>query len=95
SGTDPTYREALLKPVGTSLTRAFTGRPARALTNRFVRHHDGYAPDAYPQVHFLTRPLRSAAAAAHDAGGMALWAGQSHALARSDPAATIVADLMP
>lgn len=59
----------------TALTSAFTGRPARALVNRFMEHHDAEAIVAYPQVHFLTAALRQAAGKAGDAERLHLWAG--------------------
>ncbi|WP_424213831.1 nitronate monooxygenase [Streptomyces sp. BI20] len=92
SGAHPLHKKALTDPlyVRTELTRAFSGRPARALVNRFVREHGPYAPAAYPQVHHLTAGLRRAAAAAGDPQGMALWAGQGHRLARTMPAARLV-----
>lgn len=68
------------------VTRAFSGRCARALVNDFVRAHDGSAPAVYPAVHHMTKPLRAAAAAAGDADGIALWAGAGHAYARPRPA---------
>lgn len=74
----------------TELTRAFSGRPARGLVNRFMREHGPYAPAAYPEVHHLTAPLRKAAAKAKDAQGMALWAGQGHRMARPLPAGQLV-----
>lgn len=74
----------------TALTRAFSGRPARGLVNRFVREHGRYAPAAYPQVHQMTSGLRTAAAKAGDAQGMALWAGQGHRMARELPAGELV-----
>lgn len=92
SGADPVHKKALTDPlfVRTELTRAFSGRPARGLVNRFMREHGPYAPAAYPQVHHLTSGLRKAAAAAGDAQGMALWAGQGHRLARPLPAGELV-----
>ncbi|MDF6021222.1 nitronate monooxygenase [Streptomyces sp. JH34] len=92
SGAHPLHKEALTNPlfVTTTLTRAFSGRPARGLVNRFVREHGPYAPAAYPQVHQLTGGLRRAAAEAGDAQGMALWAGQGHRLARELPAGELV-----
>ncbi|MGD9482964.1 nitronate monooxygenase [Streptomyces sp. TRM70308] len=95
SGAHPLHKRALTDPVfaRTELTRAFTGRPARGLVNRFLREHGPYAPAAYPHVHHLTAPLRKAAAAAGDPQGMALWAGQGHRLARELPAAELVARL--
>ncbi|MFI5620207.1 nitronate monooxygenase [Streptomyces sp. NPDC051567] len=92
SGADPLHKAALTDPlfVRTELTRAFSGRPARGLVNRFMREHGPYAPAAYPQVHHLTSGLRKAAAAAGDPQGMALWAGQGHRLARTLPAGKLV-----
>ncbi|MFG2571442.1 nitronate monooxygenase [Streptomyces sp. NPDC048481] len=92
SGAHAVHKQALTNPlfVRTELTRAFSGRPARALVNRFLREHGPYAPAAYPEVHHLTAPLRKAAAAAGDAQGMALWAGQGHRMAREMPAGRLV-----
>ncbi|HEY3505147.1 MAG TPA: nitronate monooxygenase [Actinocatenispora sp.] len=97
SGAALAYQDALVSPefAETRVTRAFTGRPARALLNRFVADHDVAAPDAYPQVHQLTRALRAGAVAAGDTQRMAMWAGQSHALARAVPAAEVVKSLTP
>ncbi|MFJ7197729.1 MULTISPECIES: nitronate monooxygenase [unclassified Streptomyces] len=92
SGASPLHKQALTNPlfVRTELTRAFSGRPARGLVNRFMREHGPYAPAAYPQVHYLTAGLRKAAAKAGDAQGMALWAGQGHRMARELPAGRLV-----
>ncbi|MEU2422371.1 nitronate monooxygenase [Streptomyces sp. NPDC007851] len=92
SGAAAPHKQALTDPLftRTELTRAFSGRPARGLVNRFLREHGPYAPAAYPEVHHLTAPLRKAAARTGDAQGMALWAGQGHRLARELPAARLV-----
>ncbi|MFF1505948.1 nitronate monooxygenase [Streptomyces sp. NPDC058326] len=92
SGAHPLHKRALTDPLftRTALTRAFTGRPARGLVNRFMREHGPYAPSAYPEIHHLTAPVRKAAATAGDAQGMALWAGQGHRLARELPAGQLV-----
>ncbi|MFI9200424.1 nitronate monooxygenase [Streptomyces sp. NPDC053048] len=96
SGAHPLHKRALSDAlfVRTELTRAFTGRPARGLVNRFIREHGPYAPAAYPQVHHLTSGLRRAAAAAGDPQAMALWAGQGHRLARELPAGELVGVLV-
>ncbi|MEU2300200.1 nitronate monooxygenase [Streptomyces antibioticus] len=96
SGAHAVHKQALTDPlyVRTELTRAFSGRPARGLVNRFLREHGPYAPAAYPEVHHLTAPLRKAAAKAGDPQGMALWAGQGHRLARELPAAELVEVLL-
>ena len=92
SGANALHKQALTNPlfVRTELTRAFSGRPARGLVNRFLREHGPYAPAAYPEVHHLTSPLRKKAAASGDPQGMALWAGQGHRLARELPAGRLV-----
>ncbi|MET9679407.1 nitronate monooxygenase [Streptomyces coeruleorubidus] len=92
SGANALHKQALTNPlfVRTELTRAFSGRPARGLVNRFLREHGPYAPAAYPEIHHLTAPLRKAAAKAGDAQGMALWAGQGHWMARELPAGQLV-----
>ncbi|MFI1567825.1 nitronate monooxygenase [Streptomyces sp. NPDC020490] len=92
SGANAVHKQALTNPlfVRTELTRAFSGRPARGLVNRFLREHGPYAPAAYPDVHHLTAPLRKAAAKAGDAQGMALWAGQGHRMARELSAGQLV-----
>ncbi|MYX30976.1 nitronate monooxygenase [Streptomyces sp. SID8381] len=92
SGAHALHKQALTDPLypHTELTRAFSGRPARGLVNRFMREHGPYAPAAYPEVHHLTAPLRKAAAVAGDPQGMALWAGQGHRMARDLPAGQLV-----
>ncbi len=92
SGANELHKRALTDPAfaGTVLTRAFSGRPARGLVNRFIQDHGRFAPAAYPQVHHLTSGLRQAAARAGDPQGMALWAGQGHRLSRPLPAGQLV-----
>jgi nitronate monooxygenase len=91
SGAHPRHKAALADPryTATTLTRAFSGRPARALVNQFVRDHDG-APAAYPEINNATRPLRAAAAARGDTEGMSLYAGQGYRSATEQPAADII-----
>ncbi|QIX26920.1 nitronate monooxygenase [Nocardioides sp. JQ2195] len=77
------------------VTRAFSGRSARALVNDFVREHDGEAPSAYPNVHHMTKPIRTAAAAAGDPQAMALWAGAGHDAASDSDVGELVNRLAP
>jgi nitronate monooxygenase len=76
SGAHPAYKAALVDPrfTETVVTRAFSGRPARGLVNRFILDH-GDAPCAYPEINNATRPLRASAAARDDVDRMSLWAG--------------------
>jgi nitronate monooxygenase len=93
AGTSTPYRESLLEVryPGTMITRAFSGRFGRGLANRFAREHDAQAPQAYPEVHHLTRPLRAAAIRAGDTSVPNLWAGTGWRRLTIAPAATIVA----
>lgn len=94
AGTNPLHRRALTDPAyaRTEVTRAFTGRWARGLANRFLDEHRD-APAAYPQVHHLTAPLRAAAVAAGDADVAHLWAGTGHARVRAASAGEITRSL--
>jgi nitronate monooxygenase len=76
----------------TRLTRAFTGRYARGVENRFMREMRALEREvpAYPVQNRLTQPLRAAAARAGDPQMMSLWAGQGAKLATKRPAAELV-----
>jgi nitronate monooxygenase len=93
AGTSPVHRGALATDGRTALTRAFTGRTARGIDNRFMRDHGGGAPDAYPDVHHLTAPLRRAAPERGDSERLHLWAGQAYRLAKPIPAGELVRSL--
>ena len=93
AGTAQVHRDALAESTPTALTRAFTGRTARGIRNRFMDRYGARAPRAYPEVHFATAPLRAAGRAAGDPGVVNLWAGQTHALVPSRPAAELVRTL--
>jgi nitronate monooxygenase len=90
AGTAPAHRAAIAAPGETALTRAFTGRLARGIVNRWMREHDAVAPSAYPDVHHLTSKIRAAARDQGDADGFHLWAGQAHELAQPVPAGELV-----
>jgi nitronate monooxygenase len=92
SGASAPYKAALAEPGDreTIATRAFTGRPARALPNLFTDRYNAAAPAGYPAVHHLTSPIRRAAADAGDAERINLWAGVGYRQARPEPAATVL-----
>ena len=77
----------------TAVTRAFSGRRARALVNTMVRAHPG-APAAYPEINNATRPIRAAAAAVGDAEHMSLYAGTAFRRAEARPAGEVVERLV-
>ncbi|WP_276607707.1 nitronate monooxygenase [Microbispora catharanthi] len=96
SGAHPVHKAALTDPrfTRTAFTRAFSGRTARGLANRFMAEHEASAPACYPQVHHLTKGLRRAAAEHGDPEAMALWCGRGYRRCRDLPAAALVEALM-
>ena len=95
SGASATHQDALTDPsrTHTVITRAFTGRPARGLTNGFIDTYEAVAPLGYPAIHHLTSPLRKAAAAAGEPDLVHLWAGTGYRHARKQPTASILSGL--
>lgn len=99
AGTPDCYKAALLsaKPEQTRITQAFSGRFARGIENRFMAMMEGdgaeAAPLPFPWQNALTRPMRTAAAKAGDAGLLSLWAGQGVGLSRRQTAAELMARL--
>ncbi|HEY2440218.1 MAG TPA: nitronate monooxygenase [Solirubrobacteraceae bacterium] len=81
AGTSAAQRAATATDTPTVLTRAFSGRLARGLANRFHAEHGASAPRAYPEINHLTSPLRAAGRRAGDPDLINLWAGQAHELA--------------
>lgn len=99
AGVPSAYKKAILdaREDETRLTRAFSGRPARGIVNRFMTEiEQGSEPGAilpFPLQNALTRPLRTAAAKQGRAEFLSLWTGQGVRLARRQPAASLVARL--
>jgi nitronate monooxygenase len=82
-----------LEPEGTIATRAFTGRLGRAIATKYAvaaTAPDAPEPVPYPVQRGLTARMREAGQKADDIHRMQAWAGQSGALAREEPAATLV-----
>jgi nitronate monooxygenase len=100
AGTHPAHRQALRSPEArhTMVTRAFSGRAARGIRNRFS---DAFGdrvgqvePAGFPQQQGLTAEVRAAAAAQGRTELMQLWCGQNAALLRELPATELVSVLM-
>lgn len=97
SGASQVHKAALgtaaLESPGVSetvLTRAFTGRFARALPNAFTQAYGPIAPAGYPALHHLTSGLRKAAAAEGNAELVHLWAGTGYREAVEGPSEEIM-----
>src|SRR5262245_31839197 len=96
AGIPEAYKQAILaaRESDTRITRAFSGRAARGILNRFITEFerpggaDAILP--FPLQNAMTRPLRAAAAKAGRAEFLSLWAGQGVSLARRERAAALV-----
>lgn len=88
SGAHPVYKEALLSSTeeSTVITKAFSGRPARGIKNKFVEYFEasGVLPAVFPTQNTLTNDIRKEAARRNNPEFMSLWAGQATRLLRSD-----------
>lgn len=95
---DDAYRAALKGPGAyhTTLTPLISGRPARALANRFTAlaaHAQDRRPPDYPIAYHAGKALNAAAKARGEHGFGAQWAGQGAPLARAMSAAELVGTL--
>ena len=98
AGIPDVYKAAILaaREDQTRVTRAFSGRPARGIVNRFLTEVEGEGGEAilpYPYQNALTRPLRTAAGQQGRPEFLSLWAGQGVRLARRASASALVAQL--
>ena len=98
AGIPDAYKAAILAAHEdqTRVTRAFSGRPARGIVNRFMSEVEGESGEAvlpYPYQNALTRPLRTAAAQQGRPEFLSLWAGQGVRLARRGSASALVTQL--
>jgi nitronate monooxygenase len=99
SDADSGYRQALFGDAAshTVMTRAISGRPARCLQNEFTQLGQGISAreiPAYPIAYAAGKALHAAAKARGNFSYGAQWAGQGAPLARSMPAAELVAALV-
>ncbi len=98
SAADDAYRAALAGPGAyhTRMTSLISGRPARALANRFTALADDvgdHRPPDYPIAYDAGKALHAAAKARGEHGFGAQWAGQGAPLVRPMPAARLVETL--
>jgi nitronate monooxygenase len=95
AGSSPVHRAALQDPqfTETAVTKSFSGRYARGLRNRFIDEHESDAPFGYPEIHYLTSPVRAASVRAGDPHAANVWAGTGFKQVKAGPAAEIMAGL--
>jgi nitronate monooxygenase len=90
----PAWADALARtaPEDTVVTRAFSGRAGRSIATNYVRAamaENAPASAPYPVQRGLTAAMKALAQKEGDVQRMQAWAGQSAALAKAEPAATV------
>ncbi|WP_099159277.1 NAD(P)H-dependent flavin oxidoreductase [Virgibacillus ndiopensis] len=99
AGTNDAYRRALMKAGAedTVITKVFSGRPARAIFNRFIDEVETSRVDPlpFPVQNQLTKDIRSAGKKFEMADFQSLWAGQGiGGITKEETAVEIVRGLM-
>lgn len=99
AGTHPVYQQKIIdsNEEHTVITKSFSGRPARAIKNRFLMEFEKKGTKAlpFPSHNTVTRDMRTAAAKQSNSEFMSLWAGQSLRLVNDKaPAAKIIRVIM-
>lgn len=96
AGTHPVHQAALETDENrvTAMTRAFSGRWARSLSNDYLNAFPA-APGAYPEINQLTAPMKARARDEGNPEQLHLWAGTEWRHSRSEPAAEIIRRLAP
>lgn len=95
SGASLIHKQTLLANTQdtTVLTRAFSGKTARGITNTFIQEM-ACAPIApYPAQHFLTARLRSESAKQHNAQFVSMWSGVNGHLAQAGSLKSVIETL--
>ena len=89
------HKEAIIhsKEVGTCLTRAFTGKPARGLKNTFTEQLEHAVVAPYPVQHHLTTKIRQVSAKTGRPEYLSLWMGENSYMARRASAKEIIDSL--
>ncbi|OQP61958.1 2-nitropropane dioxygenase [Niastella vici] len=98
SGATPVHRQMLFGEAAkyTSLTRAFTGRPGRGITNRLIKDFAGNEKGTLPfplQSHFMSS-LRKAAIDKQQWEMILFWSGQIAPILKHTKATTLMQSLI-
>lgn len=99
AGTNEAYRRALIeaKTGDTVITKAFSGRPARAIYNRFIKEVEESQLDlpVFPIQNALTKDIRTAASMNANTDFLSLWAGRGvEAMKREETVEEILSSLI-
>ncbi|WP_223662544.1 NAD(P)H-dependent flavin oxidoreductase [Pseudobacillus badius] len=98
SGAHPLHKEAILAADEKEavLTKAFSGKTARGISNQFIQdmqgHEEVFLP--YPLQNTLTQSMRKQAGKQNNKEYMSLWSGQGTRLSKRQTADELVARLL-
>ncbi|MET4562392.1 nitronate monooxygenase [Lysinibacillus parviboronicapiens] len=87
------YKNAVLqsKAQQTTITRAFTGKPARGLANDFTERMKDAVVAPYPLQHYLTTTIRKESAEQGNAQYLSMWMGENSYLVQAGSVKDIIA----
>ncbi|MFY0518005.1 NAD(P)H-dependent flavin oxidoreductase [Lysinibacillus sp. UGB7] len=92
----PVYKNAILesKAQQTTVTRAFTGKPARGLANDFSERMKDAVVAPYPLQHYLTSTIRKVSAEQGNPQYLSMWMGENSHLVQPGSVKDIIAKLI-
>ncbi|GAA0335996.1 nitronate monooxygenase family protein [Bacillus carboniphilus] len=98
SGANKAHKDTILNVTeeDTRLTRSFSGKWARGITNNFIlgmQTHESYLPE-FPVQNTLTQDIRKVAASKNNKEFMSLWSGQSPRLAKQQTVKKLINNIM-
>ncbi|QDP99212.1 nitronate monooxygenase [Lysinibacillus fusiformis] len=90
------YKNAILqsKAQQTTVTRAFTGKPARGLANDFTKRMKDAIVAPYPLQHYLTSTIRKESAQQGNSQYVSMWMGENCYLVQPGSVKDIIAKLI-
>ncbi|WP_208588788.1 NAD(P)H-dependent flavin oxidoreductase [Gracilibacillus suaedae] len=98
SGANALHIEEILHATEdqTVLTRAFSGKWARGVNNKFIsnmKQHETYLPD-FPVQNSLTKGIRKKSSSQKNRDYMSLWSGQSPRLAKRQTVKSLIRNII-
>lgn len=95
SGATPAHKDFLLNQTqrGSTMTKGFSGRPARGIRNAFIDHMQDQTTLPFPIQNSFTGGMRKWAAQTNNGEYQSLWAGTEYHRARAMTAKALLATL--
>lgn len=98
SGAHKLHKEGILSANEDQivLTRAFSGKWARGINNRFIQEMEKQEPllPDFPVQNTITKSIRKASASQNNKDYMSLWSGQSPRLAKNQTVNTLIKNII-